>query len=333
VDLREVTDALYGLPHAEFTAARTAYVKAAKAEGQRDLATKIGKLRRPTAAAWLINQLAREQPAELARLADLGTRLRAAHHDVDGAAIRDLSRERQTLIGSLVAASRDVGRGASQPVSDAVVRELEDMFTAALAEADAAGALASGRLTTAKDLVDGVPTWPESDPSTEPVTRLAKPSSKATSPGLAGAEDAAEADADADSGTDPDADADSGAEGARGACSGGRQAKVASLAEARRNKARAELERLEAELADAERAGEDAQNAADTATDEETDARKAVARLRTELSNAERAEKEARESARVARRAYDDAERAVREARKRRDVAANRLAALGEADS
>lgn len=305
MDLGEVADALYALPHAEFIAARSDYVKAAKAEGERELAATIGKLRRPTAAAWLINQLAREQPDELARLADLGDRLRTAHHDVDGAAIRELSRERQTVMGSLVAGAREVGRREGQPVSDSTVRELEDIFTAALADADAAGALASGRLTSAKDLVTGVASWPESDPSAQPVARLTKP------PAPRKPEEPEEADGDDDA-------------------SGGRSAKIADLAEARRNKARAELERLEEEVADAERATESAQDAADTATDAETDARQAVARLRRELSNAEIAEKEAREQARAARRAHEDTERAAREARKRRDVAANRLAALGE---
>jgi hypothetical protein len=299
VDLGEVADALYGLPQGEFTPARADYVKAAKAEGERELATTIGKLRRPTAAAWLVNQLAREQPDEVARLADLGSRLLAAHHDVDGAAIRELSRERQGLMGALVAGARDVGRRDGAPVSDAVVRELEDMFTAALADPDAAAALASGRLTSAKDLVDGVASWPDSDPSAQPVTRFTKPTPKEPDP------------------SEPE----------------GEPAKVADLAEARRNKAKVELERLESELADAERATEDAQSAADTATDDETDARKAVARLRTELSNAEIAEKEAREQARAARRAHEDTERAVREARKRRDVAANRLSALGDEGS
>jgi len=308
VDLGEVADALYALPHAEFIAARSDYVKAAKAEGERELAATIGKLRRPTAAAWLINQLAREQPGELARLADLGDRLRTAHHDVDGAAIRELSRERQTVMGSLVAGAREVGRREGQPVSDSTVRELEDIFTAALADADAAGALASGRLTSAKDLVTGVASWPESDPSAQPVARLTKP---------AAPRKPEEPEEPEEAGGDDDA-------------SGGRSAKIADLAEARRNKARAELERLEEEVADAERATESAQDAADTATDAETDARQAVARLRRELSNAEIAEKEAREQARAARRAHEDTERAAREARKRRDVAANRLAALGE---
>jgi len=306
VELGEVADTLYALPQGEFTAARTEYVKAAKAGGDRSLSTAIGKLRRPTAAAWLVNQLARSRPDELTRLVDLGDRLRAAHHDVDGTAIRELSRERQTLMGSLVAGCRDVGREAGQPVSDAVVRELEEMFTAALAEPAAARALSGGRITSAKDLVDGASGWPDSDPSAQPVARLTRP--------------AAAEQASAPEPGDDDRDGDRGA----------KPAKVADLAEARRNRAKAELERLEAEVTEAERASEAAQDAADTATDTETDARTAVARLRAELSDAEVAEKQAREQARTARRGHDDAERAVREARKRRDVAANRLAALGD---
>lgn len=303
VYLGEVADALYGLPLGEFTAARDDYVKAARAEGDRELSRTIGKLRRPTAAAWLVNQLAREQPAELATLADLGSRLRAAHHDVDGAAIRGLSRERHSVLGILVSGARDVGRRDGQPVSESVVRELEDMFTAALADADAARALTGGRLSSAKDLVAGVAGWPAADPAARAVTPLAAKAGRSGEPEKPGGQDATAGDG---------------------------PAKVADLAEARRNKARAELERMDADLAEAEAATGDAQRAADTATDTETDARQAVTRLRTELSNAERTEKDARELARAARRGHEDAERALREARKRRDVAANRLAALTE---
>jgi hypothetical protein len=303
VDLGEIADALYGLPQGEFTSARDDYVKAARAEGDRELSRTIGKLRRPTAAAWLVNQLAREQPAEVARLADLGSRLRAAHHDVDGAAIRELSRERHAVMGTLVAGARDVGRRDGQPLSDAVVRELEDMFTAALADVDAAAALASGRLTSAKDLAAGVASWPATDPSAQPGA-------------LPTRRDTAKRDTAAAKPEAPDG----------GETGGG--ARVADLAAARLAKARTELERMDADLAEAEAATGDAQRAADTATDSETAARQAVARLRTELSNAERTEKDARELARAARRGHEDAERALREARKRRDVAANRLAAL-----
>jgi hypothetical protein len=299
VDLGEIADALYALPQGEFTAARADYVKAARAEGDRELSATIGKLRRPTAAAWLVNQLAREQPAEVARLAALGVRLRAAHHDVDGAAIRELSRDRHALMGALVAAARDVGRRDGQPLSDAVVRELEDMFTAALADADAASTLATGRLSSAKDLVDGTSSWPATDPSATPSPLPTKPDTGPAQP------------------SPPDGDE-----------TAGRGARVADLAAARIAKAKAELEQLDAELEEAETATEDAQRAADTATDSETAARQAVARLRAELSNAERTEKDARELARTARRGHEDAERALRDARKRRDVAANRLAAL-----
>lgn len=300
MDLGEIADALYALPHGEFTAARADYVKAAKAEGDGALATAVGKLRRPTASAWLVNQLAREQPDELARLADLGERLRAAHHDLDGAAIRELSRNRQVVTGALVAAGRDVGRREGQPVSDAVVRELEDMFTAALASADAAAALAGGRLTSAKDLVGGDSGWPASEVST---TLRPLPARAGT-----GAPDLVTEEAGNDTGAG--------------------LARVSDLAVARLAKARAELERLDVALEEAETAAEDTQHDADTATDAETAARQAVTRLRTELSEAERAEKEAREQARTARRDHEDAERALREVRKRREVAANRLAGL-----
>ncbi|MGI8815000.1 MAG: hypothetical protein ACR2G2_06870 [Pseudonocardia sp.] len=183
MDLAEVTKALYGLPRAEFIAARDERVKSARTAGDRELAAAIGRLRRPTAAAWLVNRLAREQPASLAGLAELGAALRAAHHDLDGAALRELSPRRQTLITELLAASRGLGLDAGQPVSDAVARELEEIFTTALATEDAARAVASGHLSSAKGVTEASAlSWPETDPATRPRPAPSPPTRPRPSP-------------------------------------------------------------------------------------------------------------------------------------------------------
>ncbi|MGW4517724.1 hypothetical protein ACWEO4_38520 [Streptomyces sp. NPDC004393] len=46
-----VADELYGLPPGEFTAVRDERAKAARAAGDRDLAERIRRMRRPTLAA------------------------------------------------------------------------------------------------------------------------------------------------------------------------------------------------------------------------------------------------------------------------------------------
>ena len=71
------TQKLYGLPGAEFTAARNARAKELKADDP-ELAAAVAKLPKPTVSAAALNELAREDPSELRALVQSGKRLRAA---------------------------------------------------------------------------------------------------------------------------------------------------------------------------------------------------------------------------------------------------------------
>lgn len=78
MDIDEVADELYGLDPAEFVEARKARVTQARKEGDRELATAIGKMRKPTLVAWVVNNFAREEPEQLEELLELGEALRDA---------------------------------------------------------------------------------------------------------------------------------------------------------------------------------------------------------------------------------------------------------------
>jgi chromosome segregation ATPase len=154
VDLESVADELYSLPREKFTAARNAAAKRAGEQGHRELAGQIGALRRPSTAAWLANQLAREQPDELRALVQLGDGLREAQRQLHGAQLRQLSQQRHELVHALVQQAQSLARTAGHPASEAVTRELVNTFTAAVNSANAAQAVAGGRLTTALDPAD-----------------------------------------------------------------------------------------------------------------------------------------------------------------------------------
>lgn len=77
-DLDEIADELYGLPPDEFVPARDDRVAAAKEAGNRDLARAVGRLRRPTKAAWLANLLARHRAEQLDGLVALARSLAQA---------------------------------------------------------------------------------------------------------------------------------------------------------------------------------------------------------------------------------------------------------------
>jgi hypothetical protein len=68
---------LYGLPQAEFTAARNARAKELRKD-EPELAATVGTLPKPTAAAAALNELVREDPSEARALIQSGKRLREA---------------------------------------------------------------------------------------------------------------------------------------------------------------------------------------------------------------------------------------------------------------
>ncbi len=69
---------LYALPPEEFTAARNALAKELKAAGKKDEAAAVAKLRRPSVAAWALNQVARTKADLVEAALAAGQELRAA---------------------------------------------------------------------------------------------------------------------------------------------------------------------------------------------------------------------------------------------------------------
>jgi hypothetical protein len=66
---------LFSLRPAEFVGERKALVKKLKAAGRREEAANVEKLPRPTLSVWAVNQIARQEPALLQRLANATARL------------------------------------------------------------------------------------------------------------------------------------------------------------------------------------------------------------------------------------------------------------------
>ncbi|HEX6356885.1 hypothetical protein [Actinophytocola sp.] len=171
-DLDTAADELYASTREDFTPRRKELAKEAKAAGDTTLAAAIEKLAKPTTSAWLANQLARDPDADLDRLATLGEALREAHANLDGGELRSLSQQRTKLVAALV---RQAGELGGQ-LTEGVMRELEDIFTTAIADPDVARVLLAGRLTSAKDLAATAAAWPSTDMA--PAKRPAKPAPK-----------------------------------------------------------------------------------------------------------------------------------------------------------
>src|SRR6201992_267325 len=145
--VQAAADQLYAADPAEFTDRRADLVAQARAAGDKAAARAIGALRRPTRAAWVVNRLARTDPAAVDRLTALGDQLRAAESALDGRQRRELSRTRRDLVAELTRQALDGADVADPP--DALQQEVTGTLGAALADPGLATEVAAGQLVKA----------------------------------------------------------------------------------------------------------------------------------------------------------------------------------------
>jgi hypothetical protein len=146
IDEDAVVDELYLGSREDFLPTRTERVRQARAAGDRDLAARIGALRKPTVGAWLVNQVVRQHPDRLAALTELAERLRSVHQHGDGEQIRAAGRDRQALLRSLDAVVREVAAAAGLRLGADAVNQVTTTFQSALVDPAALEAVRSGRL-------------------------------------------------------------------------------------------------------------------------------------------------------------------------------------------
>ncbi|MET3175880.1 UNVERIFIED_ORG: hypothetical protein ABIB52_003749 [Arthrobacter sp. UYCu721] len=147
---------LYALPFDDFVAARTAAAKAAVGSGK-ELHAAVKALPKPSVAAWAVNMLAIHEPGVLAQLAELGQRMRSAQASFDAAALRELARERRTLLGTAVDTARSVAERRGRIISATIAADVERTLQAMTADEGATAAVQSGLLVQALS-ADGVDT-------------------------------------------------------------------------------------------------------------------------------------------------------------------------------
>jgi hypothetical protein len=268
---------------------RDAQVKQARAAGQGELVSRLKRLRKPTVAAWLVNQVSRAHPKDVERLATVGAALRAAHHALAGERLRDLSRERNELIQTLTGHARAIARAAGHQVGDTTLDQLENTWTAAVTDDAAAQAVRTGQLSAALQPAAAQDWLTAATGSPSPAPARSKPAAPPPS----------------------DGDDDSRDDGRAAEA----EAKQAALHQGRQEAQRQARARDKARhtLATAEQAATDAAAVAD-------DLRQQLAALETRVKNAaerERTSKErvtaAREAATVAEQAADKAEQHLSE--------------------
>lgn len=143
-------DELYGLPLDEFIPARTRLAKELRSAGDREGAARVQALRKPTVAAWAVNQLARQEQKRLDELFASVEALRSAQEKAlkgEGARVlQEAGARRRSVVDRLAESAARVleqaGHGAGRSNLDGVTNTLLAVAT----EPEAANLVRAGRL-------------------------------------------------------------------------------------------------------------------------------------------------------------------------------------------
>jgi hypothetical protein len=144
-------DDLYGLPLEQFIPERGALAKALRQGGERDRAKEVAGLRKPSVAAWAVNQLVRTKRKEAKELFDAGDGLQHAQSELlegrgDGKALREaVARERQA-VDALSAQARGLLSDEGHELTAATLEKVSDTLHAAALDPGAREQVEGGRL-------------------------------------------------------------------------------------------------------------------------------------------------------------------------------------------
>ena len=271
MDLDTAADELYAVSPDDFIERRQQLVAAARQEGNREIATQIGKLRRPTRSAWLINLLAREESDNINALFELGAALQQAQQRMAGDELRQLSAERRKTVDALARRAVELGRQQGYEAPDGASQEVGQTLQSALGDPEIADLVRAGHLTQAVTYGGFGPTDLASALGASlPTKAPSRPEKQAEAPQPAPKRDA-------------------------------KQRREAE-------KAASEARELATE---ARQAAESAEEEAEAATQRADDLADQVESLRTQLRQTEAAEREARDEARAARKHYQELRQAA----------------------
>jgi len=142
---------LYGLPLDRFVPERGALAKALRKEGHREQAAEVAGLRKPSVAAWAVNQLVRTQSRALAALFDAGDALQQAQSQLlagrgDGDALRDAVANERAAVAELAEKARGLLSSEGHELSSTMLDRVSETLHAAALDEDARAQVRDGCL-------------------------------------------------------------------------------------------------------------------------------------------------------------------------------------------
>ena len=144
-------DDLYGAPFDRFVPQRTELAKTLRKDGRRDEAAEVAALRKPSVAAWAVNQLIRTQARSVKDLFGAGDALRRAHEQAasgrgDAQALRKATQEERAAVDTLIEAARGLLTSDGHELSPTVIDRVAETLRAAALDPDARAQVSEGRL-------------------------------------------------------------------------------------------------------------------------------------------------------------------------------------------
>src|SRR5581483_3124626 len=143
-------DRLFQVPLGEFTSTRDALARELRRQGEREQAQATKQLRKPSVAAWAINQVRHHKPDRVRELLDAGGRLRQAQSALlgggDRGQLRDAAATERRLVGEVVRLAVDELEQAGHPAGAAVQTKIHETLHAAAGDDEVRQLLSLGKL-------------------------------------------------------------------------------------------------------------------------------------------------------------------------------------------
>jgi hypothetical protein len=141
---------LYALPLEEFIGARDELARQLKESGDDAASKAVRALRKPSVAAWAVNQLARSARDDLSALMQAGERVGAAQQKAFSGSGRDelqrATADRSRLLDRLVSMAGEVLEGAGHGATRATLDLVADTLRATATDEETATLVREGRL-------------------------------------------------------------------------------------------------------------------------------------------------------------------------------------------
>jgi hypothetical protein len=126
--------------------------KALRKDGEREPADEVASLRKPSVAAWAVNQLVRTRPGELQALFAAGDALQSAQSDLlagsgDASALRDGVTNEREAVEALVDLARGLLSSGGHELTPTTLERVSQSLHAAALDEDARAEVEAGCLT------------------------------------------------------------------------------------------------------------------------------------------------------------------------------------------